>query len=64
MPRATFKQIRFIESLLRDREVGSYYDSVEAQSIRCGKGDELSIRQASQFIDALLECPRNSEVAA
>ena len=55
--KATSKQIHFIESLLKLKEIDDLYTSVEAQSIRCGQGDELSIGQASRFIETLLSCP-------
>ena len=55
---ATSKQVWFIEKLLREREIdNSIYESIEARSIRCGMGDDLGRRQASRFIEMLLECP-------
>lgn len=57
---ATEKQIRFIERLMREREIGDLYDDVVAQTIRRGQEDNLSVRQASEFIDLLLECPKTS----
>lgn len=54
---ATTKQVTFIQNLMAKREIGDLYDSVEAQSVRRGFGEELSTRQASNFINMLLECP-------
>lgn len=53
---ATVKQVRFIESLMRSREIGDYAETVEAQTVRCGRGEELSTNHASRFIDSLLKC--------
>lgn len=54
---ATYKQISFIESLMRNREIGDLADSLEAQTVRAGMGENLSTRQASEFIEALQNCP-------
>ena len=58
----TEKQEMFIRNLMRDRETGNLYNSLEAQTIRAGLGHNLSTRQASEFIEALLECPKKSFV--
>jgi hypothetical protein len=60
MRMATFKQVRFIERLMSDRESSELYDSLEAKTIRCGLGDELGTRQASRFIEMLLDCPQKT----
>lgn len=56
----TEKQEMFIRTLMRDREVGDLYNSVEAQTVRAGMADRIPARQASEFIEALLECPKKS----
>lgn len=60
---ASVKQIIFIQHLLAKPHDPSLDDTVEARSIRCGMGDELSVAQASRFIDALLSYPKRSAVA-
>ena len=52
---ATYKQISFIEKLMSEKNIdSSTYNSVEAQTIRIGRGEELSNNQASNFIELLL----------
>lgn len=57
MTRATERQISYIEDLLIMREVGNLDDSLEAETVRAGMGREMTIQQASEFIDMLLQCP-------
>lgn len=57
---ATFKQVHFIETLMREREMDDLYDSLEAQSVRCGQGENLSVGQASAFINQLLSVPKKA----
>jgi len=53
----TEKQEMFIRNLMAQREMGDLYNSVEAQTVRAGMADRIPARQASEFIEALLECP-------
>lgn len=57
MTRATERQISYIEDLMITREIGSLYDDPCAQAVRVGMGDEMTIKQASEFIEMLLQCP-------
>lgn len=59
---ATTKQISFIERLLSERECGDLNNTLEAQTIRSGLGENLSTRQASQFIDLLLAAPDKAQM--
>ncbi len=53
----TEKQEMFIRKLMAEREAGDLYNSVEAQTIRAGMADRIPSRQASEFIESLLDCP-------
>jgi hypothetical protein len=61
---ATYKQVAFIERLMNERDITELYDSVEAQTVRAGMGEELSTGQASRFIDALMNCPQKPKATA
>lgn len=61
---ASDKQITFIQNLLDTREVGDLDNDGAARAVRAGKGSELSTRQASEFIEMLLTCPKAIAPAA
>ncbi len=54
---ATEAQVGYIERLMRERDIGNLYQSVEAQTIRSGLGSELRTGQASRFITELRSLP-------
>ncbi len=55
MSGATGKQIRFIETLLATKD-HDLYETLEYQTVESGMGGELTVQQASEFIDELLQC--------
>lgn len=58
---ATYKQIRYIEYLLKSRDwEDEWFDDFRIKTVLCGLGDNLSRRQASQLIDDLLSTPEKS----